>query len=71
MLEPNQIGILASLVRESLANFPPPEISMYRKMEDWEKDLITKCDAHSGLPRYNELEEKHLDVLEFLIEYYS
>lgn len=81
-LTPEQFGLLAKKVQYAVTHYPEPENKIGCKpskndvpeMMEWEQKLTTDVNAlaYKGkLPSYAKLQDDHMEVLEWLIEYYT
>jgi hypothetical protein len=74
-LTPSQIAILADIVQVAIINYPVDNITDSDKhsihMEEWECFVKGAVNAHPQLPGYEELQNKHQSIYEFLVGYYS
>jgi hypothetical protein len=81
-LTPLQIGLLADLVLQAVTKFPMKPKSwqeMVKESEDeairmdpWEVNLKEEVNKRpDALPNYESLQEDHMDILEYLVNYYT
>jgi len=73
-LTPQQIGILAQYIKESIEKYPEPTKEITNKEDiykqaEWETHLMSLVSRDTNLPIYIDLENSA--IFEQLVEYYS